>query len=827
MNNIIGKFMTLGQVSECFLNSLGIKTDKTIENLAKEKDIDLERLIPEFFKKLKKLEGKQDKLIYLNKKNFVLKKEIIKEIADYYLTLSDSYITIINKYVVTIPQEKLDKILAENFFYSFTDSFTKMINNKFLDNELTDEVSNNNLTDEIFNKILLSIGKDNFGFIKTSKEDITKNCEENSLYMFTQRFKDHFSSDENINEFVEFLGKKFDLPNKTKEKFLLSLFLARFHQNIIKNITPQITKRAKQNQYDLKYLMNLTLDKLKQTPIESNVREYIFATDELRKLVDFNKTKEEGSETKVEKLYTKLIDSKNPFKYHIEHSYAKHLLMMQKPKEALNQYIKALDEGVYQAGEFLRPIIREGLVLSAHLPSKENFRRFYKYAYVNGLVAEPYKEENKWMLDQFKKEFDLTFNKNGFYPSKNVEKAKNQKSKILKTLYSIIGGPEDVKELYLKNPNRKYEFNGRKLTQLMIFSMLPAFDKQEEILYQENIKKLLAKEADVNIVNITEQTALMEAIASNNLERALILLENPKIHKTINQNSSRKKLTNLTILLEKLLSNIENNFGNVKSVLIKLLEKGAYINQTGTVGDVAPLHFLIGYFQDESIHSFIDRQIKYLEDKKDIGNLKRVMHDPMFPVHFDDEVEKMILSSVNNKDKLEFQEILINHRNKIRMLHENKLFELLNILLEKKADVNQIWRKGISPLMYSTEIGNLELFTTLLKYHPNLSQKTESGHSLITNSLVYNSFEISKYILENFEFKSINLEFISQMIFSTLDNIDITKKYKPILKTIFDLAKLNLTETELKSIVMLWEGIIEKNNRIKDKKAILDMLELI
>lgn len=388
-------------------------------------------------------------------------------------------------------------------------------------------------------------------------------------------------------------------------------------------------------------------------------------------------------------------------------------------------------------------------ILSSETSSYLNDYSLKEYDLVS-LVNEKFQEGYLWMSEHYYKDFNQIFKKENFYETEKKENLKNR------YFSSSFLHKNTVPNLDLKKLNKKYYFCERERTQLEIFSMIPG----DNIVYKENIEKLLEKMDEennkgekydlVNFVNSTSQTPLIGAISAHNYDVALILLERKEITRTINQKSLRKKVTALSqFFLFLLEGNIEKNFKVIEKTLLKLIERGVDLNQKCTLDDCYPIQLIMNYIYSEQ-----KKDLDYEEIIKKITNpetkniYRRELYGSPFQKYFDKDLNK---ESVEKSGLPLFYIENNKHIPEIVKKNKDKLLRLIEIMLINGADVDLKWKKGISPIMYASEIGDLELFMLLSKYTKNIFQTTDKGLGLLTNSRGYGNDKVAEYLIKNYD----------------------------------------------------------------------------
>ena len=689
----IGKFYTFGKVAKLFLNSLGSVTGTKLNVLEKEKDIDLEKFQIIVLKELKKFKNedtqsnfityKKDRL-YLDKKSF----EIIEQSFKMYLS---DYKKIVTETFLRFPQNELDNIIGLNFFESVARNILVKFNSNLCEDRfIKGDYANNNFSEQIFKSILNLIGKENFGFLNIEAScrklgDEGLNNKKRRAYRFIKDFNSQNVEDKTIYEFVNLLGNEqqnddVQLSEKDQINLMGSLFISRFYYNFLRNLNINVelvNKQENQNTFG-SYLNNTIKELSKKNNLDIKVINELNNQDIFMDLVE-KYSKDESKEKEVKDSYENFISNSIGLEYLFHYRYVDYLVSIHKEKEALEKCELALDSCIYKSENLIRlSIIQTGLVLSSALNKKSYFNKFYKYAYIFNLEKEPLKEGSVWKMAHYKK---------SYYKFFNMPVPENKEENSVLTTYDFgSSGKMIIPKLNLRSPNVKYFYNGRKRTQLMIYAMTPKLFFEDYSIVLKSIDKLIKQGADVNWKNDTGQTALMEALSTGNYEIALRLLECPEIIQTINQKSFKKKITNLSLVLEKIITAKDKDYDRLKQILIKLIEKKIDMNQKITKFNQTPIHYLIGSF--------------------------------------------VIKSATVDK--------------------ENQKLEILELLLKNNADINIPCLKGFTPLILSAEVGNMNVVKKLMNYKPDYNKKTDQGFNIFEISAIRKNFNVLNYLLKTF-----------------------------------------------------------------------------
>lgn len=760
----IGKFKSIGEITKIFFNSLGITKEK-FKRIKSEKDIDLEDIdikIDEYFNEL---ENNTSKIIFYDdkKKIYQLNKNIIKYLRKNFFEFKSLYIEAVKGITIGVNQEEVDKEVCISLFYPFLD---KIIIEIFYNNKeyfYFDNIINPNYYDQIKKRILNILGKDNFTCLIEDKDYYSSKAN----YIKIQNLGENFHSNDTLNEIVE-LFLKINIKIE-KEKLECSLFFARFYINFKQEISGISNEKAitKINRFDLEYVRQ----KMHELFIKIQINEENKNFKVLLALEDYLIA---NQKEKFFREYQKINQEEIILKYYLYYLYSEYLIDKRRYEEALVYLELALNEVEYRGGTFLEEIINKGLIVSSILEIKKSFKRFLKKAIFYNIVSSNYKNCGDWLFEHYKKNLDLSTN------------------------IFIVDTSNEI-ELNIKKPNLKIEYWGRVRSQLEIFSILPSYgNKVKEELYQDNIKRLLKKGANINFINSTGETPLIRALCAKNYERALILLEDKNISKSINQHSLRKNNTALSVLLE----NINFNKTEViKKVLRKLIENNININEKVIIENISPIYLVLAlYFKENNLSDFPS----ILENKSDIEKIRKHINFLDKSILTDEEI-RCFYNKVLSKSSS-----FLKYYNDKNKKMKNFFLEILEILLENGADINLVHEElqGYTPFLFSIEIGDLDVFKLFCKYNPNINQKNISFMGPLEIALVYNHFELFKKLTIKYSFKEYDtLEKVLMLLYYTYG---INKDY-------------NLSYDKIKNY--LWDFILKTNLNIFEKERLYFILK--
>lgn len=740
----IGKFKTIGEIFKKFAETeaynLGFEfketTKKSINRIAKEQEISIENYF-DLLKELKNINIKEELFVinpFAKKIGFINLCKSIKYLMEIVLEeFLDDYKYLINNCSIHIKQEELDEVLNSHLFIPIIKKMVSTIYRELSVEKIfdIDEIDENKKVKIFKSKLREIIGEKSIYVLENKNEGIYK------FISNLEKKEDQSSKFDTVLSFI----KKLDLSEANENEVFLFLTLFSIERNLFKKF--DIKDKVDEVQgYDIDTLIKTIENKEKS---EEYLKEEELINEMKNVVGNLNSENYEESKEKIEKIYKK--DTSSLLQYFKDYYYGRFLARSGEEEKGLDKYFDSLKEAKYRAGNFLENILIEGMILAFRIDSKK-YKKFYNYSRFMGIVTKEYEGDNDWINKHYFQYFDRYF-------SPIFEKNENVSANdyiVLSTGEKLVEDKAlSIKDL--RSPNAKYKFNIREETRLSIFSRLPAniIKSYTEEYIQLCIVKLLEEGADINFINSTGETALMGAIAYKNYERAKLLLKYPKVKETINQKSLRKKNTVISLIIEQFVV-----FGGflpfeMKELLLELfteiLKYKPNLNQITTVNDVTYIRQIMQVFSQ--------RENFYRNAYNNIDAWRREYQDS-FNTMFTDE--KVI-------DFIRKQEKMVNDPNFIKIINkiflDNRIYylKLLDLLLKAGADINIKQQFGISDLMFSTELGDLELFKLLAKYNPNIETMTDKGKNLFTNAMDYGNYDLAFYLLKEYPYFRKNIDY--------------------------------------------------------------------
>lgn len=392
---------------------------------------------------------------------------------------------------------------------------------------------------------------------------------------------------------------------------------------------------------------------------------------------------------------------------------------------SLQSYQVAFEQVLYRAGENIKCIIREAMIVSCRVsrPSKVFINRLRSMAAVLGLdilpkgtlptnKAKPELIED-WEISAISKLFDSYFTSESFFPGADYPPFYGDRFGLWMT-------DAESYQLDIKKPNKTFKvgMDGglvKMMPQIVYFSMV------DDI---ESVKRLLESGADVNKLSSANESALLFAvqklqanlapIGSMNQELFDLIASKKHNSATLSAITPKRKLSVLGCAVQT---------GRL-DVVKKVLELGADVDQRHDVGHESPLFTcigLIGVLKRPYIAQVLCEMNCYSEQ-----SLQTVMAYAAGILPHDKEHLKKVLQKQDQDPK--FQAICqaqmeyIN-ANVQRYLNLEGLRDICKLLLEHEAKSNSkhdTALHGYTPLMLAIEFDEVDLVARMLKINGGL-----------------------------------------------------------------------------------------------------------
>lgn len=399
-------------------------------------------------------------------------------------------------------------------------------------------------------------------------------------------------------------------------------------------------------------------------------------------------------------------------------------------KKAQEHYLNALEYGKGVMGENYKKVVEEGIAVSANLTrqntldvnnAKAPLSKFYKSAYFLGLVSQA--DDVGYLVQDFRHKFTLLFHKDeqGILEQKRAKKQEKKFALFSPNHFAV--DEEAVRSL-------KIDFTK---PDKMITDIYPNPVSQLAhtcgILDVESSKRLIELGANVNWrkddggsvlifalqgLGEPERQRYDEAQKQKALELCALLI--PKMsQEALNTRLRKKKHTALSLAI---------SLGLVEVVKL-LLDSGADMDaHTCDKGNQSALYYCLqcitwakGNVPDPSAIATMSKEQIISASK---GSLSESI--------FDDETLRNMYEMFNHPELSQATSAMITKGHK-RFLQE--YYAIFDLLLESTSNVDNVEKEcnGFTPLLFATEIGEVECVKKLLSKGANKEHKNSDGYN--------------------------------------------------------------------------------------------------
>ena len=395
-------------------------------------------------------------------------------------------------------------------------------------------------------------------------------------------------------------------------------------------------------------------------------------------------------------------------------------------KKAQEHYLNALEYGKGVMGENYKKVVEEGMAVSANLTrqneldvnnAKAPLSKFYKSAYFLGLVSQV--DDVGYLVQDFRHKFTLLFHKDeqGILEQKRAKK--QEKKFALLSPNHFKTDDETLKNLPIDftKPNKMLTIYPNPVSQLAHTC---------GILDVESSKRLIELGADVNWRKDDGGSVLIfalqglgehynEAQKQKALELCALLI--PKMsQEALNTRLRKRKHTALSLAI---------SLGLVEVVKL-LLDSGADMDaHTCDKGNQSALYYCLqcitwakGNVPDPSA------AISAMSKEQIISASKGSLSESIF----DDETLRNTYARSNHPELWQAILAMITKGHK-RFLQE--YYAIFDLLLESTSNVDNVEKdcNGFTPLLFATEIGEVECVKKLLSKGANKEHKNSDGYN--------------------------------------------------------------------------------------------------
>ncbi|ETD27782.1 hypothetical protein HMPREF2087_00704 [Helicobacter canis NCTC 12740] len=394
-------------------------------------------------------------------------------------------------------------------------------------------------------------------------------------------------------------------------------------------------------------------------------------------------------------------------------------------KLAQEHYLNALEYGKGVMGENYKKVVEEGMAVSANLTrqntldvnnAKAPLSKFYKSAYFLGLVSQA--DDVGYLVQYFRDKFTLLFHKDeqGILDQKRAKKQEKKFALFSPNHFAV--DEEAVRSLKIDftKPDKMLTFYPNPISQLAHTC---------GILDVESSKRLIDSGADVNWRKDDGASVLIFALQSlgehyneaqkqKALELCALLI--PKMsQEALNTRLRKKKHTALSLAI---------SLGLMEVVKL-LLDSGADMdahtcdrdNQSALYYCLQRIAWAKGNVPDLSAIATMSKEQIISASK---GSLSESI--------FDDETLRNAYATTNHPELSQAALAMITKGHK-RFLQE--YYAIFDLLLESTSNVDNVEKdcNGFTPLLFATEIGEVECVKKLLAKGADKEHKNSDGYN--------------------------------------------------------------------------------------------------
>lgn len=398
-------------------------------------------------------------------------------------------------------------------------------------------------------------------------------------------------------------------------------------------------------------------------------------------------------------------------------------------KKAQEHYLNALEYGKGVMGENYKKVVEEGMAVSANLTrqntldvnnAKAPLSKFYKSAYFLGLVSQA--DDVGYLVQDFRHKFTLLFHKDeqGILEQKRAKKQEKKFALFSPNHFAIDEEAAGSLKIDFTKPNKMLTIYPNPISQLAHTC---------RILDVESSKRLIELGADVNWRKDDGGSVLIfalhglgepwqhhnEAQKQKALELCTLLI--PKMsQEALNTRLRKRKHTALSLAI---------SLGLVEVVKL-LLDSGADMdahtcdrdNQSALYYCLQCITWAKGNMPDPSA------AIATMSKEQIISASKGSLSESIF----DDETLRNMYEMSNHPEL--WQAILAmitkGHRHFLQ-----EYYAIFDLLLESTSNVDNVEKdcNGFTPLLFATEIGEVECVKKLLSKGANKEHKNSDGYN--------------------------------------------------------------------------------------------------
>lgn len=410
-------------------------------------------------------------------------------------------------------------------------------------------------------------------------------------------------------------------------------------------------------------------------------------------------------------------------------------------EESNRLYKESFEKASFVAGDNLKHIIKEALVVAANQPKADIvFLKQLKWALINFGYDIPSasapRPSNKvldtiesWEIEQWKNAFFQVFPKEGLYPGTDFD----FKGDAIGPL--IVTNPENIKPDY-RNPDRTIKVGDtwkRPMPQIVWFS------------HNENIeicKRLIEKGADINVKSEVGDTPILRALEALNLTEVPYRSLNNELYQLISRERHDPETINTRTQKTRLLPIISAVQTGQLEIVDKILSMGADPNGRGRTDEQTPLNVclkLIGILKNPELSK--NEQLNIPTTPEALDSIRRYSQGA-FGFSLEDQKKNLEqMKSSSHFQKIRERYIDLMYRRICESMSLEEMRRIAFLLIKAGADVNAEHSspiKGYTPLMLAAEHDEVDLFEIML-VHGGDTAKTyidpKSGREVSINEI--------------------------------------------------------------------------------------------
>ena len=410
-------------------------------------------------------------------------------------------------------------------------------------------------------------------------------------------------------------------------------------------------------------------------------------------------------------------------------------------EEANRLYKESFEKASFVAGENLRDIIREALVVAANQSKSDIvFLKQLKWSLVNfgydipsASVSKPSNTVSdtieRWEIEQWRSAFFKVFPKEGLYPGTDFG------FKVDSTGPLIFTDPGNIKPDY-RYPRRKIKIGDtwkRSMPQIVWFAI------NENI---EACRQLLEKGADINVQSEVGDTPILIALEALNLTEVPYRSLNDELYQLISMERHNGATINTRTEKKRLLPIISAVQTGRFEIVEKILSMGANPNGRGKTDEQTSLTVclkLIGILKNPELSK--NEQLNIPITPETLDSIRRYSQGA-FGFTLEDQMknlEQMESSALYQQIWERYLDLMYQ-----RICENMNLAEMrrvASLLIKAGADANAEHSspiKGYTPLMLAAELDEVDLFEIML-VHGGDTAKTyvdpKSGRDVSINEI--------------------------------------------------------------------------------------------